>query len=173
MSCALTQGYTLGCRDTLGGVKEIYLIELANISTITEASGTVTAITKVTGKRFWKYQQFKETSEAKEDLKGSTETGGSWSEQTVSLVIPKMQVSVRNEIKTLMQLGAIAAVVKTVEGTSFLYGRENGLTLDEGTAGTGKARSDLNGYTINIAGYEKEPAPIVDATVVSGLETPA
>ena len=35
MACALTQGYTLDCADSVGGIKKIYVTELANKSTLT------------------------------------------------------------------------------------------------------------------------------------------
>ncbi len=47
MSCALTQGYTLDCRDSLGGIVEVYFTEAANVTASTEASGVITALTKV------------------------------------------------------------------------------------------------------------------------------
>jgi uncharacterized alkaline shock family protein YloU len=173
MSCALLQGFTLGCvRDNVGGVKEIYIIETVNISSYTEASGVITAITKASGKRFWKYQQLKETSEGKEDIKGNDQTGTVSYDQTVTVVIPKMQTSVRNEVKTMASLGAITIVVTTVEGTSFMYGAVNGLTLNEGTIGSGKARTDLNGYSLNFTGYEVQPAFTVSTATVALLETP-
>jgi hypothetical protein len=55
MACALTQGYTLDCSDSYGGVKELHLIEFDNVSSFTESAGVVTAITKATGKAFKKY----------------------------------------------------------------------------------------------------------------------
>jgi hypothetical protein len=172
--CALTQGYTLGCaRDNIGGVKEVYIMELANMATYTEASGVITALTKTTGKRFYKYQQLRETSEAKEQITGSNTAGTVFYDQTVTLVIPKMQTSIRNEIKVMASIGGIVAIVTTVEGTSFMYGAVNGLTLDDGQITTGKAKGDLNGYTINLMGYERQPAFTVQASVVALLETPA
>lgn len=55
MACALTQDLTLDCRDSVGGLKEVYVIELGNVSTMTVTSGVVTALTKATGKKFRKY----------------------------------------------------------------------------------------------------------------------
>jgi hypothetical protein len=52
MACALTQGYALDCRDSLGGITEVYFIEFKNVSAVTEASGVVSAITKGAGKVF-------------------------------------------------------------------------------------------------------------------------
>jgi len=58
MACALSAGYAIDCKESVGGIDIIYVIENANLydasgnSRVTSASGTVTALTKVTGKRF-------------------------------------------------------------------------------------------------------------------------
>ncbi len=49
MACAIVAGYSLDCKDTVGGIKSLFITEQANITAVTEnASGYVTAITKVT-----------------------------------------------------------------------------------------------------------------------------
>ncbi len=53
MPCALTQGYTLDCKDSLGGIKAVWLINHANVTAVTEASGIVSAITKAANKVFY------------------------------------------------------------------------------------------------------------------------
>ena len=55
MACAIVSGYALDCRDTVGGIKKIYITELANVTTVSEnASGYVTAITK--SSKFFTYE---------------------------------------------------------------------------------------------------------------------
>ncbi len=62
MPCSLTSGYALDCKDSAGGITEVYFIEKGNVSSIAaNASGVVTGITKASGKRFWKYELPKET----------------------------------------------------------------------------------------------------------------
>ena len=62
MACAITSGYAISCRESVGGIETIWLIENANLydasgnSTVTAASGTVTALNKVSGKKFYKYE---------------------------------------------------------------------------------------------------------------------
>ena len=51
MPCALTQGYVLDCKDSLGGITEVYFMAAQDVSTTTEASGVITAITKKAGKK--------------------------------------------------------------------------------------------------------------------------
>lgn len=55
MACALTQGYNLDCRDSYGGVKEIYIAETSSVTAITASAGVITAIDKTGTKVFYKY----------------------------------------------------------------------------------------------------------------------
>lgn len=176
MSCALTSGYSLGCREGIGGLKEVYIIETDNVSAVTETSGVVTAITKATGKRFWKYQLPRETSNATETITGSEQNGTIFYAQQVQLILNKLSAAVRNEIMLLAKNRiTIVAVLNAAAGQnpkSFMYGRVNGLLLNAGTGDTGTAWADRNGYTLPFTGNETELAPEVQYSVLSTLETP-
>ncbi len=43
MPCALTQNYTLDCKDSLGGITEVYFIAEGDVTSTTEASGVITS----------------------------------------------------------------------------------------------------------------------------------
>ena len=51
MPCAIVSGYTIDCRETIGGIDAVFFAEYGNV-TINDASGIVTGITKVAGKKF-------------------------------------------------------------------------------------------------------------------------
>lgn len=171
MPCALTQGYNLDCRDSLGGAKSVYLTEFANVSGITASAGVVSAITKTTGKRFWKYNQERGNLEASEDIETNIQNGVVVYKPTITMVLGKMQATIRNEI-ILLAMNDVVAVVEDRNGKFWYYGRQNGLALSTGKAGTGKAGTDLNGYTLTLTGEEPALALEVSSAIVSGLETP-
>lgn len=170
MACALTQGFNLDCRDAVGGIKEIYLIEIGNLSAVTEASGIVTAITNAAGKRFWKYSLIRETSNFSEAITGNEANGTIFYTQTGEIIVNKKQASVRNEIMLLAK-NNVAIVAVDNNGKGWLYGRVFGLMLNAGTAATGTAWGDRNGYTLTFNGTEKELAPEVTTGVIATLET--
>jgi len=172
MSCALTQGYVLDCREGIGGLKEVYIIEFLNVASITEASGIVTAITKVSGKRFWKYSLVRETSMAKESIVGNEQNGTIFYDQEVNIILNKRQASVRNEVMILARNFLMLVGVEN-SGKAFLYGRDQGLQLLTGSSESGTAWGDRNGYTLPFAGKERELAPEVTAGILASLETPA
>src|SRR5689334_21696326 len=96
--CALTQDLNLDCRDSIGGIKTVSVIEIGNISSMTDASGVVTAITKVSGKVFRKYSLIRDTSNASETLTVSEQNGTVFSAQQVEIILNKRQANTRNEI---------------------------------------------------------------------------
>ena len=171
INCSLTTDYLFGCDVGTGGTKEVYLIELANIASYTESSGTLTAITKVTGKVFRKYQLVAETANFEEVIVGNRSAGTIYYDQKGTIILNKQQVSVRNEI-LLLAKNYLTMVIHDLNDTYRLYGREIGLRLGAGTATTGTAWGDRNGYTLTFTGKENALAPFIDPTVISTLQTP-
>lgn len=170
MACALTQDYSFGCDVGAGGLKELYLIELENISSITESSGTVSAITKASGKIFRKYQLVQDTATAEESMVGNLQNGTLYYAQKVTMVINKQNVNVRNEI-LLLAKNRLAIVTKDANNTYRLYGWDQGVRLNEGVAATGTAWGDRNGYSLTFAGNQDELARFVDESVISTLQS--
>lgn len=168
--CALTQDYNFGCDVGIGGTKEVYLIELENITSYTESSGMLTAITKGAGKIFRKYQLVPQTANFEETITGNRQNGTLFYSQKGTIILNKQQVAVRNEI-LLLAKNNLVAVTKDNNNTYRLYGREYGLKLGSGSAATGTAWGDRNGYTLEFAGDELELAPFVLDAVIATLQT--
>lgn len=171
MACALTQDFNLDCRDSIGGVKEVYIIEIGNVSAVTEASGVVSAITKSTGKFFRKYSLIRQTSHFEDTGAISEANGTNFINQTGELIINKKQANTRNEVMLLAK-NNLAFVVIDLNGKGWLFGREYGLVLGAYVAGTGTAWGDRNGYTLPFAGSEREPSPEVSLSCIATLQTP-
>lgn len=168
MACALTQGYTLDCRDSLGGITEVYFIESGNVSSITEASGVVTAIVKGTGKVFRKYELVPGTSALTENITASVQNGTVFYAQELSIVLNKLQANTRNEILLLAQ-NNLKAVVGDNNGKYWYLGKVHSLQLTGGSGATGTAQGDRSGYTLTFTGSEGALAPEVSSGIIAGL----
>ena len=170
LCAALTSDILFGCDVGVGGEKELYLIELENITSYTESSGTITAITKAAGKVFRRYQLVQETANFDEDIVGNLQNGTLYYDQKGLIVINKQRVAVRNEIMLLAKNRVVAVVIDN-DGNNKLYGRVNGLRTPSGKASSGTAWGDRNGYSINLEGKEVELAPFVTDAVIATLQT--
>ena len=171
MACALTQGYSLGCRDGVGGIKSVYFIEFDNVSGITESSGNATAIAKANGGRFYKYNLQRATGSWEESYNDSAENGTSFHTQTLTIILNKMTASVSQEIKLLAQ-NRLIAVVENKDGTFWLLGDESGLQRSGGRAGSGTAPGDRNGYELTFTADNVDPAVTVSSGIIAGLIVP-
>ena len=168
MACALTSGYTLDCRDSLGGVTEVYFIEAANVTATTEASGVITTLTKAAGKRFYKYEQVKDTSMMNQTITTNVQNGTVFYAQELSIILNKLQANTRNEI-LLLAKNNLLAVVQDGNDKYWLLGKVNGADLTGGNGATGTAFGDRNGYTLTFTGNEPALAPEVSSSIIAGL----
>jgi hypothetical protein len=170
MACALTQDYSFSCDVGAGGLKELYLIELENVSTVTESSGTLSAITKASGKIFRKYQLVQDTATAEESIVGNLQNGTLYYAQKVTVIINKQNVAVRNEILLLAKNRLVVVTVDNND-TYRVYGWDKGLRLNEGSAATGTAWGDRNGYTLTFSGNQSQLAYFTTSGVIATLQT--
>lgn len=168
MACALTQGYTLDCKDSLGGITEVYFIEKGNVSSTTEASGVITAITKGSGKVFRKYELVPGTSSLTENINANVQNGTVFYAQELSIILNKLQANTRNEILLLAQ-NTLVAVVGDNNGKYWYLGKVHGLNMSGGNGATGTTQGDRSGYTLTFSASEGALAPEVASGVISGL----
>jgi hypothetical protein len=158
MACAINAGYALDCRDVVGGIKNIYVTELANKNTITtDASGLITAMTLTTGKQFWKYELLpRGANNATETWTSSPENGTLFADQAIVVQFPKQNSVLRNSL-LLLAKNRCLVIVEMKNGEYFLFGEEHGCYAG-GPANSGQGMGDFNGYTITLSGQEKLPA---------------
>jgi len=170
MACVLTQGYNLDCRDSYGGVKEIYIAERATVSAITASAGVITAIDKAGSAVFFKYNLVAHTGEADQEFSPSREMGTLSNKQTVKFPINKMTVAVRNELLLLAQ-NRLYIVVIDENGTGWMFGENYGMMLAPTTGKTGRLLGDRNGFELTFESDEKTLAQQVDAATLLTLTT--
>lgn len=153
MACNLTSGFTLGCRDSVGGLKEVYIAEF---DSITYGSVTSGVISTETGD-FFKYELPAQTAQFTETFTGSIENQTGFYSTELVIVLPKLTASVRNELKLLAQ-NKCAIIAVDRNGNKWILGYENGCYMTTGTSTSGTAMGDLNGMTLTFTALETSPA---------------
>jgi hypothetical protein len=156
-SCYTTSNICKGCRDSIGGIKQVYIVAGCVTGVTMNADQEILTV-GATGGTVYTYQVEKNTSNFVENIQASLENGTVVYNQQVNLVFLKLQQSTRNQIKLLAQNTNMKVFVETNEGSIFYLGEDFGMALSSGTAESGTAFADRNGYTLLLEGFEKEPA---------------
>jgi len=175
MPCAITSGYTIDCRESVGGIQAIWLISNANLydasgnSRVTESSGTVTAMTKATGTRFYKFEVPRGTAVASTNMTGSMENGTVFYTHSLTFPINSRTATVRNIITTLAK-NRLTFVTLEMDGVYRMYGKGYGLMMDSTTNSSGTAPGDRNGAELVFSSMEIDDFLVVSSTVAANLE---
>jgi hypothetical protein len=177
MSCDITSGFSLSCRDSAGGVKNVYILS-GSITTIAEESEGL--ISGITGSgEFFKFELPRNVGDWTETPTPSLENGTVFYQEDVNIALHKLASGLRNQVKVLAQNPSLSIVVETNNGIDspytgryFLLGRYRGMSLSAGSGATGTAFGDQNGYALTFSGQEPEPADEIkstDGTLLSAL----
>ena len=161
MACdTLTRGRQEPCKNSVGGIKNIYFTDYGDFGTvtvsgddeITDMSGTFTA---------FKYE-VKGNSSLEQTVNASRENGTVFYEQTLNLTLKKLSKEDNKELK-LLAYGRPHVAVEDYNGNVMVMGLEHGADVSGGTIVTGAAMGDLSGYTLTLTGMETKPANFVDS----------
>ena len=168
MSCNLTKGRQITCRDTVGGIKAIYFAQLDEVSAFAEgtsaAVGSLVTFTLGGSDDIYKYNLKRGTASCTETITGSSENGTVFYTPSVQIMLHKLTKEDQNQIKLLASQRLVVFLelneVITATGHNVLLalGLENGMELNSGTNTTGAAFGDMNGYTWTFDGMERDNA---------------
>ena len=167
MPCALTQGFILDCKESVGGIKSVRFVEFDNVASIAYAAGVAT-LTMVASKKFWKYAQVRETSSFTETITANVQNGTIFYQQEVTVIINKLAAATRNEI-LLLAKNRLMAIVEDMNGAFWLLGAKNGLDITGGNSATGTASGDRNGYTLTFQAMEADPIWSVSSAAINAI----
>jgi len=163
MGCLLTTGRELPCKDSVGGIKAVYLADYGSLGALTVASGEVTAIAGTPDL----YQfDVRGNSSLEQAITSSRENGTTFYEQTLNLTLTKLDLATQQEI-VQMAKARPHIFVEDYNGNYFLVGAANGADVSGGTIVTGAAMGDLSGFTLVFSAQETLPAYFVTSTVVT------
>ena len=167
MACILSNGIALGCKDSLGGIKEVY-IGSTNATTVFTYDVDDVIDTALLAPNFFTFEQRNEQGEFVQTGNHSVENGTNFWTQSVSLIFTKSDAEDRNTLMLLAQ-ATLMVIVLDQNGKYWVVGESNGADLVSSTQSAGKAYGDLNGTTVSIEGKESSPAREMDATTFATL----
>jgi hypothetical protein len=163
MACELTTGFTLGCLEGIGGVKEILI---ANYTDPVSGNDFVSGVTydAVTGQvdglptaTIYRYVPFRNSGSYVETVQKNLETGTLFFSQEVQWTFGKLNQDMRNEFLNVAKAKMIV-FVRTNDDQILLVGTTEGSQLTAGTVQSGAQKADLMGYQVTTVAENLEPA---------------
>ena len=152
MACTYSfGGNLLDCKESAGGVKEIYIIDRAFVTayTVNVTTKVIDTITLSGVNKFKTYQLRRQVASMNTTVTTSDTAGTTFYSTDVTFTIPKMSAAKRLELLALA-VGNMAVIVRDNNNTYWALGLENPVTLTAGSAGTGTNFGDANGYTYTL-----------------------
>lgn len=171
MSCDITEGRIVKCKDSLGGLDKVYFINAGDLdpADITYGSNGDT-IASITGTQHAYEYDLKGVSTFTQNIQSSRENGTTVFEQVLELTLPNLSPQDHKEIK-LLAYGNPHVIVKDNNSNFFLMGHSFGADVTGGTVVTGGGMPDMSGYTLSLSAMEVKPANYFDSTTEATLAT--
>ena len=163
MACLMSTGRKLACKDAVGGIKAVYFADYGTLGAATITAGVVSAFAGLTY-TLYKYD-VKSASGLEQTITSSDESGTTFYEQTLTVVLTKLGALTQQELQKLI-VGRAHAFIEDNNGNFLAVGMTRGTNVT-GTISTGVALGDLNGYTLTIMAQEPLMAQFVTSTLVT------
>jgi len=162
MACELTTGFTLGCLEGIGGVKEVLIAnytlpggaDFMSGVTYDAVTGEVSALPTAT---IYRYVPFRNSGTYVETINKSLENGTLFFSQEVGWTFGKLSQDMRNEFLNVAKAKMIV-FVRTNDDQILLVGAGEGSQLTAGTVQSGAQKADLMGYQVTTIAEELAPA---------------
>lgn len=176
MSCDISHGRIEPCKDAVGGLKNLYILNYGlydetdiTYDTTAGYEDQITAITLPALSSIYKFE-LKGTNSFEQTITSSRENGTTFFEQVLTVMLKKQDAITHKQIK-LLSYGRPNIIVENNNGQYFIAGLLRGMDVTAGTISNGTALGDMNGYSLTFTGQEATPANFLDAATEAQLVT--
>lgn len=177
MACDITHGRLEQCKDVVGGLQSIYILNYGDYDPITDVTYSttigqtdlITAINLPALTPIYRYE-LKGTNSFETTITSSRENGTTFFEQVLAITLKKQDAQTHKQIK-LLTYGRPNIIVRTNANQFFIAGLARGMDVTAGTIGNGTALGDMNGYSLTFTGQEAVPANFLNCTSEATLAT--
>jgi hypothetical protein len=157
MACELTTGFTLGCLEGIGGVREVLIANFDDFTsgiTYDAVTGEVDGLPTAT---IYRYVPFRNSGSYIETVNKNLESGTLYFSQEVGWTFGKLNQDMRNEFLNVAKAKMIV-FIRTNDDQILMVGSGEGSQLTTGTVQSGQQKADLMGYQVTTTAEELVPA---------------
>ena len=178
MSCDITAGHIESCKDSVSGLKSIFIINYDKVNsdavTYSVTAGeedvidTWVPIDTVTALNLYKFELKSTTNSFTTAIESSRDNGTTFFSQTLVAAIKRQDAVTTKQVK-ILSYGRPRIIIRTMTDQFFLMGLDQGADVSAGEISTGAALGDFNGYSLTFLAQEEMPANFINCTTEAQL----
>jgi len=181
MACDITAGRIEQCKDSVSGLKSIFIINYEKLNADSAVYNTTDAgkedelktwvpVDTTTALHLYKFELKSTANSFTTAINSSRDNGTTFFTQTLVAALKRQDVVTTKNVK-LLAYGRPRIVVRTMTDQFFLMGLDQGADVSAGEISSGAALGDFNGYSLTFTAEEELPANFLDCTNESTLKT--
>ena len=174
MSCDITAGRIEQCKDSVSGLKSIFVINYDKLNSDAVVYNTTDAgkedeiigweaISDAAPLQMFKFELKSTTNSFTTAIESSRDNGTTFFSQTLVAALKRQDVVTTKNVK-LLAYGRPRIVVRTMTDQFFLMGLDQGADVSAGEISSGAALGDFNGYSLTFLAQEEMPANFIDCS---------
>lgn len=165
MACNIASGIVRDCKNSIGGLRNIYLFDYVD-DAFTVSAGQATAINPLVTAAY-EFEIDGDGHTLVEDFVPSRDNGTSVNTQTLTAMLKKIDATKSATLNTLVY-GRTIAVVRDRNDVYSVMGIYDGCDFSVNSA-TGSAKADMNGYTLTGTATTNALAPKLDSATITAF----
>lgn len=178
MSCDITHGRVEECKDSVSGLKAIYIINFDDLNEDTATFDTATAgeedqlvtWTPASALTMYKYELKSTANALNTTINASRDNGTTFFGQELVVNLKRQDVVTHKQVK-LLAYGRPRIIARSMTDQFFMLGFAQGCDVSAGSIGTGAALGDFNGYQLTFMAEEELPPLFIDCSTEAELKT--
>jgi hypothetical protein len=180
MACDISNGRIEQCKDSVSGLKAVYIInyDKLNSDSVTylttpvgseDVIDTWTPVDTATALNLYKYELKSTANSFNTTINTSRDNGTTFFEQTLVMNLKRQDAATTKNVK-LLAYGRPRIVVRTMTDQFFLMGLDQGADMNAGTIASGSSLDSFNGYEgLTFVAQEELNANFIDCTTEAQL----
>ena len=179
MACDITAGRIEQCKDSVSGLKSIFIINYEKLNADSAVYNTTDAgkedelkswmpVDTTTALHLYKFELKSTANSFTTAINSSRDNGTTFFTQTLVAALKRQDVVTTKNVK-LLAYGRPRIVVRTMTDQFFLMGLDQGADVSAGEISSGAALGDFNGYSLTFTAEEELPANFMDCTTEAQL----
>ena len=179
MSCEISHGRVEECKDSVSGLKAIYIINFDDLNEDSAVFDTTldqedqldtwTPVDTSTPLNIYKYELKSTANALNTTINASRDNGTTFFTQELVVNLKRQDVVTHKQVK-LLSYGRPRIIARTMTDQFFMLGFAQGCDVSAGTIGSGAALGDFNGYQLTFTAEEELPPLFIDAASEADLE---